>query len=271
MKKSLFLVLGVIFLALTACGQSSSSGVNTHDSNQSSGGEGKVEYSSENAEDTDDYIMNNEHEEEGAVSSAFDVYGHYEPTAEILSAGVEHPMLQIGDTVLEIGKSTYNDFVHAGVTVDDTELENEITGLYSLKLYIGDNIVMETQHRGTDISEKLSKCTVDSVNLVFTEYSGVGGYALFDMESLKELNSIYINGGIRLTASDATVDESLGSINWKDVKESEDSDTGHLYKSFWYESAPETAPRDGIERNSFVIYSTDGVILSFFLSYEKGK
>ena len=272
LKKSMFLVLGVIVLSLAACGQSASSSVvNTPDANQSNGSESAVENSSEKTEDNDEETVDYEHKEEGAVVSAFDVYGHYEPKAEILSADNEHSMLQIGDTVLEIGKSTYNDFVRAGITADDAELEKEVTGLYALKLYIGDNIVMETQHRGNDISEKVSECTVDSVNLVFAEYSGIGGYALFDAESLVELHSIYIDGGVRLTASDATINESLGNINWKDVKESEDSDTGHLYKSFWYESAPETAPRDGIDRNSFVIYTTDGVISSFFLSYEKGK
>ena len=180
-KKVIGIVLSLVISSIVGCGSSSSAdSVTTTDLS--------ADYSSTEAEDvTESDVSSTENvdiqEEEATTQESktdqenvigkndisednldhvlefddsFDVYGYYEPKAEILSAGVEHPMLQIGDSVLEIGKSTYNDFAHAGVTVDDTELEKEVTGLYSLKLYIGDNIVMETQHRGADISEKLS-------------------------------------------------------------------------------------------------------------------
>lgn len=186
---------------------------------------------------------------------SFDVYKDYEPDSRIMNLSLaDGAYVQIGDHVLELGKSTVRDFMNAGADFYNSKAEfgsyyghpsrdrelnekclqdylNEYKkdGTVIFPCFLSGWIRLDLSSFGrTLIDEDPEDPIVDSV--MFENYAGNienPETYLYGEPDYKDIRSIYVTGGIRFTGPVSTIPETYGKA---EIDEHGEKD-GHQYWS----------------------------------------
>ena len=254
MKRLLFVSVLLLCLTLTACGKASSSEASLPESKKGNESENSIVEGTSSTENEDIKDEKNLTDEKDIIATAykpgtagyvssFDLYAHYSPsplvTNTVLSDGL---YLQIGDTVLELGKSTLQDFMNAGVDLYDSKasygdyfghpyrdqdlnkkrLQEYIKrytpsekGVY--RGFISGDIRIEMSDMNRHLTdEKTETPIIDSV--IIENYAGDTGNPsvyLYGESDYRDINSIYITGGIRFTGPVSSIADNFGKIDYE--------------------------------------------------------
>lgn len=259
MEKKLFMILISVVLVclLPACGHSAPTAVD-NDTGNSDFEETisvEAELESENQEDEEnetDADVSSESNDNftGSVYDAdFDVYSSYAPDSQITDAVLsDGAYIQIGNCVLEIGKSSISDFINAGVDLYDTKVElseyynhpfrdQEInekgiqlyaeeyksSGSAIARGFLSGDIRIDISSYGRSlVNEDTSDPIVDSV-MIENYVGNIGNPSdyLYGGSEYKDINSIYITGGIKFTGPVSEISEGFGKVETDQQGESD--------------------------------------------------
>ena len=247
MKRLLFVLVLLLCLFITGCGKGSSGKASptepakineTREVPENSISEDTPPVDSKNVKGSADITGTN-----GYVSD-FDLYAYYTPnplvTGKVLSDGL---YLQIGNTVLEIGKSTLQDFINAGVDLynskasgsdyyghpyRDQDLDKKCLQEY-IELgksgytgYLSGDIQIVMFDMNRHLAEaKSGSPIIDTVRI--ENYAGNVGNpfdSLYGGSNYRDINSIYITGGIKFTGPVSNIADNFGKVTYDQKGES---------------------------------------------------
>lgn len=245
MEKKWFLILlsAALVCSLPGCGNSLSKAAYSDTGHNDPEEIISVEANSGTQEDETDVnvgLESNDNLTDPTYDASFDVYGSYTPDSQITNALLsDGAYIQIGNCVLEIGRSTIRDFVNAGADLYNTKAElseyynypfrdQEINEKYIQEYaeeYKSSGSAIITGYLSGDIridfgsfgrcfvEEDVSDPVVDSV--MIENYAGNFGFPdqyLYGESGYKDIDSIYITGGIKFTGPVSAVPEEYGKI-----------------------------------------------------------
>lgn len=144
-------------------------------------------------------------------NSITDLNKQYSVKDEVLNAGPDDPVIQIGNNVLHIGKATVRDFVNCGLVLfyDDMKIESALKEPVKKALptlYLKDS----TKKYGIEISFIMSSygsgvnagdCIVEEIQVVPWDTRGAN-YNIYNNPSIVgSYHCIYFSGGVRFGGS----------------------------------------------------------------------
>ncbi len=264
-KITAFILLISIVLTMVGCGNAptaSPSYDSTQENNNASEPttETLIKEEKDQSEESKDIIQ------EDTVVNGFDadfnVYNTYEPNEKILNIVLsDGAYIQIGNTVLEIGKSTLRDLVNAGMDMyattakyntyyghrlRDEKLNNQLIdrfigylkeheGRWGGTGFLSGDFSVDFYSMGRSLVDgSVDDPIIDSIKIQpYAGNSGVVKDFLYGEPKYKDINSIYITGGIKFTGPVSTVKNDYATLKWE-VNEVNDL-TGHLaWNKFYY-------------------------------------
>ena len=241
--KRIIAVFVLLSLTLTACGVSSDKPTNGADSTKQVNEGSNTELTTK--EDTDIVKQDDEQTDSVDVEStskihSVDLYGTYSPRDEIVNTTcMESPIIQVGDNLFYLGKSTVQDFLDAGFDLyydsephdsEKNKSEWELRTQLSTKavdMYLEGIIMFElTCYDSNGEGLKLDDIVTD----VGIYYKDETRMVLKDTV-IPELHSIYLPGGVGFTQY-FKINESFGTPYYDDERTEPFNYRSRAYENF---------------------------------------
>ena len=245
MNKTIFVMVTVLSgYLLCSCGSSASSASPSSDVSSSSEtivtseiqSNDSYSESTSKSDEVIEEVIEEAMQEVDDTSKKFEIEKYYEIDPRVLNTALEDGVyIQIGDSVLELGKVTLRDFYEVGIDLYEPgtyEIRDESYNTYMLEEdvenggivlgSIGEDIAFKflVRTKGIPVGTKLGDLIVDDVTVSDGHLymnggpwtNGYNDYAAdyINSGSAKDLHFIYSNGGVRFTGSSTEIKEDFG-------------------------------------------------------------